>query len=126
MLYDLLCIKSFGKLPNQHPPCEYFNLITKLILFACFLSNPRKKKPGQLNNTFYETAYSSFVLLNYTLHLKKVTFNLSICPGAHGSLTLTDGVGHLQDSSQVRYPLSTQQIEKCILSFGVECVTFNY
>ena len=29
---------------------------------------------------------------SYTLHQKKVTFNLSICPGASGSLTLTDGL----------------------------------
>ena len=28
----------------------------------------------------------------YILHRKKVTFNLSICPGAPGSLTLTDGL----------------------------------
>ncbi len=28
----------------------------------------------------------------YILHRKKVTFNLSICPGAPGSLTLSDGL----------------------------------
>ncbi len=30
--------------------------------------------------------------MTYTLHLNKVTFNLSICPGGPGSLTLTDGL----------------------------------
>ena len=34
----------------------------------------------------YSAAYS------YTLNQKKVTFNLSICPGAPGSLILTDGL----------------------------------
>ncbi len=30
--------------------------------------------------------------LTYTLHQKKVTFNLSVCLSAYGSVTLTDGL----------------------------------
>ena len=39
-------------------------------------------------------------MYEYTLHQKKVTFNLSIYPDAHGSLTLTDGL----DDPNLRSP----------------------
>ena len=36
-------------------------------------------------------------IIMYTVHLKKVTFNFSICPGAPGSLNLTDGLDDLKN-----------------------------
>ena len=39
----------------------------------------------------------------YTLHRKKVTFNLSICPGAPVSLTLTYGLDDMSICAQVLY-----------------------
>ncbi len=42
----------------------------------------------------YDVSHHTLIRKRYTLHQKKVTFNLSICPGAPGSLTLTDGLDH--------------------------------
>ncbi len=65
----------------------------------------------------------------YTLHQKKVTFNVSICPCAPGSLTLTDGLNDSVITNFDNDPGSLtlisghqeKSMKKMQLSFGEEC-----
>ena len=122
LVYFLVVLQKY--ICNSHPDSAPHGSYVKSLSLFTYFSHAKLVKTSvkMLYSSNTEDIAKSWD--TYTLHRKKVTFNLSICRGAPGSLTLTDGLDDSVKMTHWLYPRVTKKNQWRKwgkLFFGAEC-----